>query len=319
MELQILIVIKEMINLYTDQKIDVDSYVKEIKFVEDENKLLITLDALGQDAEKNRKMERELIKICKVDFQVKGVKINYLPQEENKSKISPKTQIIAIMSGKGGVGKSNVTVNLANALSNIGKKVAIMDGDIYGYSIPKLTNALKEPEVIGGKIKPIMSENGVEVISAHHFLPNNENKAIIWRGVKLNSLLNHFVYDVAWNDELDVMLIDMPPGTGDILLNIDNLFENIKALYVTTPNSDASYVAERVIQVGEQLGFEQLGIIENMAYYEVDGKKHYIFGKDGGIKTSENYNIPLIASIPICDNLDNEYIALANNIIEILK
>lgn len=321
MELQILTRIKELINLYTDKKIDVDEYIKEINYNETEDKVIITAKQLGDDANKNRMIEREVIKICKIELGIKGVKISYLPEAEAepKSQISSTTKVIAVMSGKGGVGKSNVSVGLAKALASKGLKVGMIDADIYGYSIPAIANAVAEPKVIDGKILPVVNPDGIEIISAHHFLPNTENKAIIWRGVKLNSLLTHFVNDVMWSKNLDYMVIDMPPGTGDVLLNINNLIDEVNSLYVTTPSDDAAYVAERVIQVGEELNFIQVGLVENMAYYEVDGNKHYIFGTDGAKTISNKYNLPILGSLPISKELEVEYLELAENVIKNVK
>lgn len=321
MELQILTRIKELTNLYTNKPIDVDDYIKELKYEEADDKVIITAKALGSDPNKNRMMEREIIKICKIDLKIKGVKISYLPEEkeEKKSQINVATKVIAVMSGKGGVGKSNVSVGLAKALARKGAKVGMIDADIYGYSIPAIADAVIEPKVIGGQIMPVVNPDGIEIISAHHFLPNTENKAIIWRGVKLNSLLTHFVYDVLWSQTLDYMVIDMPPGTGDVLLNINNLIEELNTIYVTTPSNDAAYVAERVIQVGNDLNFKNVGLVENMAYYEVDGTKHYIFGRDGAKSISEKYELPIIATIPISQDLDANYEQLAANVIQNVK
>lgn len=321
MELQILSRIREMINLYTNKKIDIDEYIKELSYSEEEDKVIITAKELGEDSTKNKAMEREIVKMCKIELGIKGVKISYLPEEniEPISQISASTKVIAVMSGKGGVGKSNVSMGLAKGLIASGYKVGLIDADIYGYSIPRLADAVAEPKVLESKILPIVSPDGIEVISAHHFLPNTENKAIIWRGVKLNSLLTHFIYDVLWSKDLDYIVIDMPPGTGDVLLNINNLIEEVNSLYVTTPSDDAAFVAERVIQVGEELGFTQIGLVENMAYYEIDGVKHYIFGVDGAKTVSSKYNLPILASLPISKDLANQYIQLAKNVIKNVK
>lgn len=321
MELQILTRIKEMINLYTGNNIDVDEYIKEISYNQEDDKVVMIAKALGNDPTKNKTMERELIKLCKLELGIKGVKISYLPEEkeEEKSQISSTTKVIAVMSGKGGVGKSNVTVGLARALAKLGNKVGIMDADIYGYSIPAIANAIEEPKVIDGKIIPVTNPDGIEIISAHHFLPNTENKAIIWRGMKLNSLLSHFVNDVMWSKNLDYLVIDMPPGTGDVLLNINNLIDEVNSLYITTPSIDAAYVAERVIQVGEELNFIQVGLVENMAYYQIGDEKHYIFGTDGAATISEKYDLPILGKLPISQELESEYLELATNVINNVK
>ncbi len=315
MELEILKRISELTNIYTSQALVIDDYVESIEYVKDEDKLLITLKALGDDSQKNKAMERDVLKICKIDFKIKGVKVSYAQKNDTpQSMISDKTTIIAVMSGKGGVGKSNVTAKLATALQTSGKQVGIIDADIYGYSIPKLTNSISEPYVDDGKVVPVRNEDGIEVISAQHFLPKTDNRAIIWRGVKLNSLLTHFVNDVKWSQHLDYIVIDMPPGTGDVLLNINNLFDEINAIYVTTPSEDASYVAQRAIEVGSELGFKNIGIVENMAYYQVGESKHYIFGKDGAKALSEKYQLPILASIPIEQQVDSYYQTLVDNL-----
>lgn len=320
MELEILKRMMQIDNLYSNQKVNVDDYVKEIKYDENAEKVVLLLAALGDDLQKNKAMEREIIKICKIELGIKGVKISYMPSEEQgpQKSISENTKIIAVSSGKGGVGKSNVAMGLSDSLQALGYKVGVIDADIYGYSIPVIADAIEEPKVIDGKIKPVVAENGIEMISAQHFLPNTENKAIIWRGVKLNSLLTHFVYDVIWDKNLDYMVIDMPPGTGDVLLNINNLFEEVNSLYVTTPSSDAAYVAERVIQVGNELGFKNIGLVENMAYYQVDGEKHYIFGQDGAKMISDKYEMPILSSIPITKGTKEYYEQLAKAVSELI-
>ncbi len=317
MELQIITGIKELINPYTKREINVDEYISEINYLEDENKVLFTLNRLGKDDNINRNLEREIIKICKLDLDIKGVKISYnVETEEPQSMINISTKIVAILSGKGGVGKSNVTYNLAKELSTQGKRVGIIDADIYGYSIPKIAKAIEEPYIEGAKIKPVVDENGIEIISSQYFLPETNNKAIIWRGAKLNALLTHFVNDVMWSQDLDYIFIDMPPGTGDIILNINNLFDEIYALYVTTPSEDASYVAERIIQVGNELNFKNVGLVSNMAYYLVGDEKHFIFGEEGAKKLANDYKLDLLAEIPIGTDADKYYDELAKNVIK---
>lgn len=317
MQTQIKNKIKKLNNLYKKELINFDEYVESIEYIEEQDKVLITLNKLGDNDNMNRQMEREVIKMCKIDLGIKGVKISYVPSasQEPISQISDNTKVVAVMSGKGGVGKSNVAIGLATALAKQGKKVGIMDADIYGYSIPKIAGVAREPEILGGKIKPVVNEDGIEIISAHHFLPNIENKAIIWRGVKLNSLLTHFVQDILWSKDLEYLVIDMPPGTGDVLLNINNLIDEVYGLYVTTPSEDAAYVAERVVQVAEELNFKNIGLVENMAYYQVGEDKHYIFGTEGAKNLSEQYDLPILQTIPISQKLSVEYNNLANEVI----
>lgn len=322
MEQEILKQIGTITNLYTNELINPNEYVKEIKYYKNEDKLIMTIYSLGNDQTKNRQMERDVIRISKIDLGIKGVKISYHQEQtinENEMRVPENTKIIAVLSGKGGVGKSNIAFNLGKSLSDNGHKTGIIDADIYGYSIPTLTNDVQELEMDEKLILPQQINDNLQMISTQHFLPDLDNKAIIWRGMKLNSLLMHFVYDVKWDRELEYMIIDMPPGTGDVLLNINNLFDGINGIYVTTPSHDAAIVAERIIQVGQDLEFNNLGIVENMAYYQVGDDKHYIFGKGGAHLLSDKYKLDILQSIPISDNLSEEYAQLAQIIEKILK
>lgn len=322
MEQLVLSKINTLKNTYNNQEIDAKEFIEEIKYYQQEDKIVMTVNALGDDQTINRQIEREIIRICKIDLGIKGVKISYSVAEstnDSEMKVPLTTKVIAVLSGKGGVGKSNIAYNLGLELSKQGHKTGIIDADIYGYSIPSIADEVTELEMEDKLICPQKINDNLEIISAHHFLPDLDNKAIIWRGMKLNSLLMHFVYDVKWSKDLEYLVIDMPPGTGDILLNINNLFDQLYGLYVTTPSKDAAFVAERIIQVGEELEFIPIGLIENMAYYLVDGKKHYIFGKDGAKILSEKYNLDIIQSIPIGEQLTTEYQQLANKVDNFFK
>lgn len=295
---QILKKAAEIKNLYTNKNIEPEKYINELNYTD--NKAIIELNRLGDNEEKNKLMQRELVKKLKIDLKIAGVKISYATTAKGKSlQVAPTTKVIAIVSGKGGVGKSQVTVNLAQALARAGKKVGIIDADIYGYSIPKILDLYEEPAVANGLIQPLNTNNGIQVISSQYFIEGNENKAIIWRGPMLNKMLGHFFYDIAWSKQLDYLLIDMPPGTGDVMLNISSYVEEISTILVTTPSIDAAHVALRVGQLSNDLHFEQIGIIENMSYYEVKGEKHHIFGQGGAEMIAQTLNIPVIGQVPI--------------------
>lgn len=208
-----------------------------------------------------------------------------------------KTKFIAITSGKGGVGKSTVTVNLAVALARLGKKVGIIDADIYGFSVPDMMNIEQRPTVIGEMILPV-EKFGVKVMSMGFFV--EDNSPIIWRGPMLGKMLRNFFSEVHWGDELDYLILDLPPGTGDMALDVHTMIPQSKEIVVTTPHATAAFVAARAGAMAIRTGHEILGIVENMAWYEAkDGSKEYLFGRGGGAKLAEQLSTELIGQIPL--------------------
>lgn len=223
-------------------------------------------------------------------------------------------RVIGIASGKGGVGKSTITANLALALSRMGKKVGILDADVYGFSIPRILGVGGQPTAIDDHIIPHRKEN-IQIMSIGFFL--DENTPVIWRGPLLHKTVNQFINDVYW-DKLDYFLIDLPPGTGDVTISIAQALPMAEMLVVTTPQPMASYTAGRVAGMAKQTKLAVLGVVENMSYYEVKGERDYIFGKDGGRNLAKMLEVPFLGEIPIrteirkaADNGDTE--AVANN------
>jgi len=208
-----------------------------------------------------------------------------------------KTTFLAIASGKGGVGKSTVTVNLAVALARQGKRVGIMDCDIYGFSVPDMMGLEGRPELDGEKIAP-PERYGVKVISMGFFV--EDNSPIIWRGPMLGKMIRNFFNEVEWG-ELDYLLLDLPPGTGDVALDIHQLIPHSKEIIVTTPHATAAFVAARAGAMAQHTKHEIVGIVENMAYYECSGcgKKDYVFGRGGGAKLAAELHTGLLAQIPL--------------------
>jgi ATP-binding protein involved in chromosome partitioning len=207
------------------------------------------------------------------------------------------TQFIAVTSGKGGVGKSTVTVNLAVALAEQGYKVGLIDADIYGYSVPKMMGITQKPTMIEQLTLPV-EKLGVKVMSIGFFQGGNE--PIMWRGPMLGKTLRHFIEGVYWG-ELDYMLIDLPPGTGDVALDVHRMFPSSKDIIVTTPHVTASYIAERAGAMSLQNNRELLGVVENMAYYSCSScdKKEYIFGQGGAQKVAEKLHTELLVQLPL--------------------
>lgn len=205
-------------------------------------------------------------------------------------------EFIAIASGKGGVGKSTVTVNLAVALARQGKKVGIIDADIYGFSIPDMMGIEEQPKLIDNVILPVQ-KFGVKVISMGFFV--QDNAPVVWRGPMLGKMLRNFFNEVNWGD-VEYILLDLPPGTGDVALDVHQLIPQSKEVIVTTPHATAAFVAARAGAMAIQTNHEILGIVENMSYYESkDGSKDYIFGKGGGAKLAEDLHSELLAQIPL--------------------
>lgn len=204
---------------------------------------------------------------------------------------------LAIASGKGGVGKSTVTVNLAVALARLGKKVGIIDADIYGFSVPDMMGIEDRPQMVGNKIIPI-ERFGVKVISMGFFV--EDNAPIIWRGPMLGKMLRNFFGEVAWG-ELDYMLLDLPPGTGDVALDVHQMIPQSKEIIVTTPHATAAFVAARAGAMAVHTNHEIVGIVENMSYYQCGacGEKDYVFGRGGGAKLAEELHTKLLAQLPL--------------------
>jgi len=210
--------------------------------------------------------------------------------------------LIAVASGKGGVGKSTVTVNLAVALVKKGKKVGIIDADIYGFSVPRILGLTEEPTARNEKEIIPPTREGIKVMSMGSFV--EEDKPVIWRAPLLLAALQQFMEDVQWGD-LDYLLLDLPPGTGDMPLNIMQRFPHASLLIVTTPQITATSVAGRVGKLAEKLDINLLGIVENMSYYQCSdcGNKEYIFGQGGGKELAEKLETDLLAELPLQSKL----------------
>ena len=213
-----------------------------------------------------------------------------------------RTRVYAVASGKGGVGKSSVTVNLAVALAERGLSVGVLDADIYGFSVPRMLGVTGKPTQVEQMIMPPVA-HGVKVISIGMFTPGNA--AVVWRGPMLHRALQQFLADVFWGD-LDVLLMDLPPGTGDIAISVAQLVPSAELLVVTTPQVAAREVAERAGSIALQTHQQIVGVVENMSWLELpDGSRMELFGAGGGqavadsLSQSTGTTVPLLGQIPI--------------------
>ena len=284
------------------------------------NEVVVDVTISNPTLQAKKKVESEIKKalLSKVDEKIDvkvNVKTSAAPKKEEKStlikgeKIPSIQNIIAIASGKGGVGKSTITANMAVSLSKMGFKVGILDADIYGPSMHLMFDVEKERPIsvkIEGrsKMKPI--ENyGVKLLSLGFF--TNPNQAVIWRGPMASKALNQLIFDADWG-ELDFLLIDLPPGTGDVHLSIVQALPINGAVIVSTPQTIALADAKKGVAMFQQESIQVpvLGIIENMAYFtpeELPDNKYYIFGKDGAKHLAEDINTKFLGEIPLVQSI----------------
>ena len=216
--------------------------------------------------------------------------------------IPPTTKVLMVASGKGGVGKSTVTANLAAALAAEGFNVGVMDADIWGYSMPRMLGVDDKLRSLDGKIVPLarrIGEGRLEVVSMG-FLVDREDSALMWRGLMLNRAVQHFCEDVRWSDDLDYLLIDMPPGTGDVQMGLAKMLPRAEMIIVTTPATAAQKVAARVVDMGRKNYLRVVGVVENMSYLlTADDERHAVFGSGGGEALAAEIGAPLLGSIPL--------------------
>ncbi|MBD0777086.1 Mrp/NBP35 family ATP-binding protein [Maribacter sp. ANRC-HE7] len=290
--------------------------VKNVQIFGDEVEIDITINNPSLQARK--KTEVEILKIIHQEVYEKAkIKINLTVDapanpkvNEIKGKPIPGIQnIIAVASGKGGVGKSTVTANLAVTLSKMGFSVGLLDADIYGPSMPIMFDVAQEKPLavtIDGKSKMKPVENyGVQLLSIGFF--TDANQAVIWRGPMAAKALNQMIFDAHWGN-LDFLLIDLPPGTGDIHLSIMQAMPVTGAVVVSTPQEVALADARKGVAMFQQesINVPVLGIVENMAYFtpdELPDNKYYIFGKEGAKNLAENLNVPFLGEVPLVQSI----------------
>lgn len=236
---------------------------------------------------------------------VKSVEINVTARVvatsksmQNQISVPGIKNIIAVASGKGGVGKSSIALNLALALAEAGAKTGLLDADIYGPTIPKLLREISLPQVTGNKIAPAIGPMGLKVMSIGLLI--SEDTPVIWRGPLVANAIRQMFTEIEWG-ELDYLIVDLPPGTGDASLTLAQIIPLSGVIIVTTPQAAAVTIAMKALRMFEKLGVPIIGIIENMSYYRCQkcGEKAYIFGNGGGKLAADHIGVPLIGELPL--------------------
>jgi ATP-binding protein involved in chromosome partitioning len=261
-----------------------------------------------QQAVVERVSELEGVTQVKVDFDVlsetekQGLQAKLGRSRLPAGALAQVKNVVCVGSGKGGVGKSTVTANLAAALAADGLRAAALDADVWGYSIPRILGVSGKPKVSEQrKIIPIEAAGGVKVMSIGFFV--EEDAAVVWRGPMLHKAIQQFLEDVDWG-ELDYLLIDLPPGTGDVAMTLAQLLPQAKMLLVTTPQPVAQKVASRAAEMAIKFDLEIVGVVENMSgFMDPSGERVTIFGEGGGQALADELNVPLLGKVPLEERL----------------
>jgi ATP-binding protein involved in chromosome partitioning len=304
--------IETIVDLTNGKTLKETGGIKYVGIDEEENRAVLVIALEKTDTDEAKKFKIELTKLIKLELGFKGLKLELevLNPKEKGTVLDneKKVRYIGVASGKGGVGKSTVAANIAVALAKLGHKVGLIDADIYGPSIPNVLDLpIQNPK--GNeeqKAIPFVKFN-VEVISTAFFL--EDNKPLMWRGPMLNRMLSHFFYDVAWSDDIEYIVVDLPPGTGDVALDIQSIIPQCEMVVVTTPHPTASHIAAKAGLGAKTLNHKLLGVVENMSYFvnPVNQQKEFIFGQGGGEEVSKQLGVPLLGQIPIGQPKNGEH------------
>jgi ATP-binding protein involved in chromosome partitioning len=229
-----------------------------------------------------------------------------ISQRPEDTALAPTTKVVLVASGKGGVGKSSVTVNLAAAIAATGRTVGVLDADIWGFSVPRMLGVegrLAGRETDGKKVMVPHERrigDGVLRIISMGFLVEDEESALMWRGLMLNRGVMHFLQDVEWGDDLDYLFIDMPPGTGDVQMGVAKLLPRAEVLVITTPAKAAQKVASRAVSMARKSFLRVAGVIENMSSFTCEhGTTYALFGEGGGAELAADAGVPLLGQVPL--------------------
>ena len=311
-EQQVRALLGELNDPFLHRTLEETNGISTVSIKEEKNHVSVKLAIAKINSAEQMQLQSKVVEVLKnAGAATVGIRFEELPKEvleqfrgkakesDSESILSPnsKVKIISIASGKGGVGKSTVSVNLAVALARLGKKVGLVDADIYGFSVPDMMGVKDIPQIKEDRIIPV-ERKGVKVISMGFFVENNT--PVVWRGPMLGKVLDQFFKDVEWG-ELDFLLLDLPPGTGDVALDIHQMLPASKEIVVTTPHPTAAFVAARAGAMALQTDHEILGVIENMSWYEAKstGEREFVFGKGGGPKLADELRTELLGQLPL--------------------
>ena len=266
-----------------------------------------------------KKLKTEITKLVKLDYAFNGLKLDVL-SEEKKEFCQKQFKYLLVLSGKGGVGKSTTAYYIAQGLQQQGYKIGLIDADIFGASIPQLAGL--NGQKLQGKnelIIPQLTQSGIQVVSTNFMV--DEGEALIWRAPLIQNVLDYFFKKTLWDNDLNLIVIDMPPGTGDILIDVMNYTkDNLNAVIVTTPDNSAAKIALKSGSAITKVGGNIIGIIENMAYFDTGNSKEYIFGQGGGEEIARLLSTKLLAQIPLYKKYNPKfYQEILNDIIRIVK
>ena len=309
---------KDLVTLGMIQKIEIDG--QKVAF-----DLVLTTPACPMKESIARACTTAIHTMVSADADVQiNITSNVQSSRENSTVLSGIRNIIAIASGKGGVGKSTVAINLAKTLSEAGAKVGLLDADIHGPSIPTLLGTQGQKPAMEGELMLPIEFNGLKTMSIGYLVESKQ--ALVWRGPMLSKAISQFCTDVKWG-ELDYLFVDLPPGTGDAHLSIMQHIPLSGVVIVTTPEEVAVADTRKALDMftNPHLKQEILGVVENMSYFQPeDGRKYYLFGKDGGKNLSEEWNIDLLGTIPIEEdksfsNMQKSYIPIVGKLVQKLS
>jgi ATP-binding protein involved in chromosome partitioning len=285
---------KKIENLIDESRHDTLKNLNAIKHIgiDSEKNVVILIIEIGMMAgEAEYHLKRQLAKAVKIDLGFKGIKISFQETRNFQNTFNKNTKFIIVTSGKGGVGKSFVSCNLAYALTRLGKKVGLIDADIYGASIPKLLETPYASIQVNNHNKIIpFKAFGIEFISTEFF--TDEGRPIVWRGSVLSNMINNFFYQVAWSKDLDYVIVDAPTGTGDVLLDLSKIIPFSEGLVVTTPEQTSAFIAAKAGIALKDMKHNIIGVIENMC-------DENIFGKGGAELVASKLDSEVLVQVPI--------------------